>query len=143
MQLFLRVGYAETASVSIEATSDSNVIEISGTGFDAQEKVTLELYQNTTRMYTFTENITTNASGNFTSQINVPSGISGKYNFTASTSSNKASVEYTIQSSKPASEISATPNNSNIVIVSGTGFNASDTVTLELWTDTCSLFIPR
>jgi hypothetical protein len=136
MQLVLNVSYAESASVSIKETSDPNIIDISGAGFDAQEKVNVELFQNTIKIYTSTENITTTTSGNFTSPINIPSGLSGKYNFTASTSSKIASGEYTLQSSKPASEISATPNNSNIVKVFGKRFNSSETVTLELWNAT-------
>ena len=141
MQLFLSVGYAESASVNIKATSDPNVLDISGANFDAQEKVNIELFQNTTKIYTFTENITTNASGNFTSQVIIPSSFFGKYNFIASTSSKMASVEYTLQqSSKPTPKISATPNNSNVVKVSGSGFNALDTVTFALWNNTAESY---
>ena len=137
LQLSLSIGYAESTSLNIQATSSSNVLKVSGAGFDAQNKVTLEMFNNTTKIHTFTENITTDTSGSFTSQVTVPSNITGKYNFTASTLSKTASLEYTVQkASKPKPIISATPNNSNIVKVSGTGFNASNTVTFDLWNST-------
>lgn len=89
---------AATTDPSITATPDeSNIFNVTGTGFDASDSVTLKLVANSTTYYTFAENITTDVNGNFTAIVIVPTSTTGAtYNLTASTDNHSAYVEYTV-----------------------------------------------
>jgi hypothetical protein len=121
-----------TATLTASATSDSGVIAVNGNGFDATDSVHLGLLNETdgTVVYNFTETVTTDSTGNFSANLSLPTGVYGTFNLTAHASTITAYTEYTIP--QPATAIIVTPDNSNIIAVSGTGFNTSKTVALTL-----------
>ena len=118
-----------TAALSVSST-DNNIITVTGTGFNASENVMLELIANDTVYYTFTESIVTDAEGNFSANVTLPTGIYGTFNLTASTSTVTAYIEYTIE--EIIASITASPDSSHIISVTGSGFDASETVWLRL-----------
>ncbi len=122
---------ATTGTLTATATSTSNAITLSGSGFDPTENLTLFMLNETdnSNLYNFTETITTDDAGAFTANVTLPSGFYGTYNVTAQTTNVDAFTEYTISG---AATLSATPDDSNIMAVSGSGFNANQTLTLQL-----------
>lgn len=118
------------ASLSVSSTDNNNIITVVGTGFNASESVTLELIANDTTYYIFSESIVTDAEGNFSANVTLPTGTYGTFNLTASTSSVTAYIEYTIEELEVT--LTASPDNSNVFSVTGTGFDVSETVLLEL-----------
>jgi len=122
-----------TAAISVSSTNKSDVITVTGTGFNASESVTLGLIANGTTYYIFPESIETDAEGNFSTLATLPISMYGTFNLTAATSSVTAYIEYTIEES--TASITASPDNSNIVSVTGSGFDASETVWLGLVAD--------
>ncbi len=129
--LFSFASAASTATLTASETDDNNIIKLSGTGFDANETVTLQILNETdnTVIYTFTENATADTDGAFTTNVTLPPGYYGTFNFTAETSTMFAHDEYTISD---VTSLTASPNDSNIINVIGTGFNANETSTLVL-----------
>ena len=130
---FISLASAQTTgTLTASATSNSGVIAVSGNGFDASDSVHLALLNETggTAVYNFTETVTTDSAGNFSANLNLPLGIYGTFNLTAYTSTVTESTEYTIP--QPAVAITVTPDDSNIIAVNGTGFNASEPVALTL-----------
>lgn len=119
-----------TATLSVSSTDTRNIITVTGTGFNASESVTLQLIANGTIFYTFTETIVTDAEGNFSADVTLPTSTYGTFNLTAATSSVTTYTEYTIEEVEVT--LSASPDNSNIISVTGTGFDVSETVLLEL-----------
>ena len=126
-----------TATLTTSATNDNGIITVTGIGFNASENIALELLNSDgTLAYNFTEAITTDTSGNFAANVTLPTNVYGTFNLTASASNITAYTQYTI--SQPATTysslgvLSATPDNSNIIEVSGSGFNASENVWLGL-----------
>ncbi len=78
---------------------DSNIFNITGTGFEASATVSLELNQNQTEgspAYIFPEQLTTDSQGNFSAIEIVPTTISGTFTLVASTASSSASTTVTI-----------------------------------------------
>lgn len=123
---------ATTPTLTASATDESNVISVEGEDFDTSETVHIALLNETdgTTVYNFTETITTDSSGDFTADLTLPD-VYGTYNLTACTSTIQAYTEFTIiLSETPA--LTVTPDDSNIIAVSGSGFNTSETVTLTL-----------
>ena len=134
---FISLASAQTANATItaSATSDSSVIALAGTGFDASGNVTLQLLNETTQLviYNFTETITTDTLGNFTGNVTLPTATYGTFNLTAHTSTVSAHTEYTIMEPiTNTTTITVTPDDSNIIQIKGSGFNASETVATEL-----------
>jgi hypothetical protein len=122
---------SSTGTLNATSTIDSNSITLSGTGFDVNETVTLKMLNKTdsTVIHNFAETATTDSDGAFTINVTLPSGYYGEYNITAETSSISAYDTYTISD---VTSLTASPENSNIINVVGTGFNAEENVTLEL-----------
>lgn len=89
---------AASTDAAITATPDgSNIFRVIGTGFDADDNVTLTLVANGTTYYNFTEALTSDTEGNFTAVVIVPTYITGAtYNLTASTSNVTAYTEYNV-----------------------------------------------
>jgi collagen type VII alpha len=122
---------ATTGTLTATATTTSNIITLTGSGFGATENVTLSILNETdnSNVYNFTETVTTDSAGAFAANVTLPPGIYGTYNITAQTSTVNAYTEYTISG---AANLTVTPDDSNIIAVSGSGFNANQTVTLQL-----------
>jgi hypothetical protein len=89
---------ADSTDTAITATPDeSNIFNVTGSGFDSGAEVTLELVANDTTYYSFTESITTDENGTFTAIVIVPTSTTGAtYNLTASTDNYTAYTEYTV-----------------------------------------------
>ena len=115
------------AVLNVIPTSDSKEISVIGNGFNPNDTVYLALANATTGVviYNFTETITTTNMGTFTANITLPSSIYGTYLIYAKTSTVSASKEYTVIASTNQinPRIIATPPNSNIFKVTGSGFN--------------------
>jgi hypothetical protein len=128
---FVSTVNAATTSITITDIDDTNTINVTGTGFDADETVTLTLINQTdsSTAYTFTEDVTTDSEGAFDTNLTLPSGIYGTFDLTAETSDASADDEYTLSGS---ATLTATPDDSNIIAVTGTGFNAEEDVALTL-----------
>jgi hypothetical protein len=120
-----------TGTLTATSTDNSSLINLSGSGFDSTENVTLSMLNETdsTVIYTFTENATTDDDGAFSVNVTLPPGYYGTYNFTAETSSVFAYDTYTISDE---TALTSSPDDSNIINVVGTGFNAKENVTLTL-----------
>ena len=121
------------ATLTVTPVSNSSVISVTGSGFNASETVNLSLMNGTTFVYNFTESISTNSLGNFSANVTLPAGIYGTFNLTANTSTVSAYTAYTI--TQQSTTLTVTPDDSNIIQISGSGFNASDAVTLKLIDD--------
>lgn len=65
--------------------NNSNVIRVTGTGFNVSSAVTLRMFNETELIYTFPEQTATDANGGFSNILIVPTSISGVYNITANT----------------------------------------------------------
>jgi hypothetical protein len=95
-----QTGAGSSGGPTIEISpDDSNIFNITGTGFEASATVSLELNQNQTAgtpAYIFPEQLTTDSQGNFSAVEIVPTTISGTYTLIASTSSSSASTTVTI-----------------------------------------------
>jgi hypothetical protein len=129
---FAALASAQTTGTLAAATAtDSNIITLTGSGFDPSETVALKLQNQTddSTVYNFTEAITTDDTGAFAVNITLPIGIYGTYDLTAETSTVTASTEITLSG---AAALTASPDNSNIITAAGMGFNANETVTLQL-----------
>jgi hypothetical protein len=89
---------ATSTDAALTATPDgSNIFRVTGTGFDADANVTLTLVANGTTYYNFTEALTSDADGNFTAIVIVPTYITGAtYNLTATTDNASGYTEYTV-----------------------------------------------
>jgi len=84
-------------AASLSASPDnSNIFRVSGSGFNASETVWLRLVADETLVFNFTETVETDAEGNFSAIVIVPTSIHGTFNLTASTSSVSVYVEYTV-----------------------------------------------
>jgi hypothetical protein len=94
------VSASDNDNADLTATPDnSNIFNFTGTGFNEDEEVTLELETNDTTYYTITDDveITTDANGTFTATVIIPTSIDGgDYNLTASTDDYTAYIEVTI-----------------------------------------------
>ncbi len=130
------------ASIIIANTADFNVLAMTGTGFDPNATVTITMYQQggLTPLQTFSS--VTDSEGNFVTTLTLqPVLTTGIYTFSASTSNVNAFTGHVIfnpsdqQTPSPGpttKSVNATPNNSNIFNVTGSGFVASREVTLVL-----------
>jgi hypothetical protein len=130
---FVAYAKADTAATLTTTTTDTgNVITLNGSGFNASESVYLALLKETdgSVVYNFTESVITDSSGNFAANVTIPTGVYGAYNLTAQTSTIVAYTEYNISLATPTLTVS--PDDSNIILVSGTGFNASEVATLKI-----------
>ena len=117
------------ATLTVAPTSNSNVITVIGNMFNANETVYLALVNQTTGvvMYNFTEAITTSSIGTFAKDVTLPPASSGTYIIYAKTSTVTASTLYTIANSAMP-KIVASPANSNIIKVVGSGFSPMEGV---------------
>jgi hypothetical protein len=123
------LGQSSTGTLTVSTTSNNIIITVTGSGFDASGNVVLSLFNSDgTLAYSFTESITTDATGAFSANVALPTNVYGTFNLTASTSTVTGYTEYTIS---PAL-LSATPNDSNIIDVSGSNFGTSQSVSLGL-----------
>ena len=115
------------ATLTVAPTSNSNVINVIGNMFNANETVYLALANQTTGVvvYNFTEPITTSNIGQFANSVTLPSATPGTYIIYAKTSTVTASTVYTIANSA-APKITASPANSNLIKVTGSGFGPMD-----------------
>jgi hypothetical protein len=126
----LAVANANTvATLAVAPTSNGNVITVIGNMFNANETVYLALVNQTTGVvvYNFTEAITTSSIGTFSSTVTIPSAAPGTYIIYAKTSTVTASTVYTITNSATP-KITASPANSNIIKVVGSGFSPMEGV---------------
>jgi hypothetical protein len=125
-----------TATLTGSAPDENGVITVSGSGFNASETVSFALYLlSGEEAYAFPETATTDSNGDFTANLTLPTGISGTFDLTAQTSSVVGYMEYIFSSSDSTGStpmVSATPSDSNIIQVVGSGFDASDAVILKL-----------
>jgi hypothetical protein len=97
--------------------------------------VSLRLLNETTQsvVYNFTETLTTDTLGNFTGDVTLPTATYGTFNLTAHTSTVSAYTEYTIKEPiTNTTTITVTPDDSNIIQIKGSGFNASETLAMTL-----------
>jgi hypothetical protein len=117
------------ATLMVVPTSNSNVITVIGSWFNANETVYLALVNQTTGVvvYNFTESITTNSIGAFAKDVTLPSATYGTYIIYAKTSTVTASTVYTITNSATP-KITASPANSNLIKVVGSGFDPMERV---------------
>jgi len=75
---------------------DSNVIQVTGTGFNPSDTVKLALFQaNGNVEYTWTQQITTDVQGSFSQIVIIPTYVSGIFSLVASTTS--ASANQTVE----------------------------------------------
>ncbi len=139
---FLCSANAQTSATLTAATTDvDDVITVNGEGFNASETVSLQLLDTTgtTLVYTFSESATTDENGTFAVNVTLPTGVYGTYNLTATSETTMASIMYTIEeptTTEPTTTeaaITVNPDDSNIIAVSGSGFNTSESVTLQLY----------
>lgn len=117
------------ATLTVAPTSNSNAINVIGNMFNANETVYLALANATTGVvvYNFTEYITTSSIGQFANSVTLPSAAPGTYIIYAKTSTVTASTVYTITNSATP-KITASPANSNLIKVTGSGFGQMDGV---------------
>jgi hypothetical protein len=117
------------ATLTVVPTSNSNVINVIGNMFNANENVYLALVNQTTGVvvYNFTEPITTSSIGQFANSVSMPSAAPGTYIIYAKTSTVTASTVYTIANSA-IPKITASPANSNLIKVTGSGFGQMEGV---------------
>lgn len=117
------------ATLMVAPTSNSNVITVIGNMFDANEPVYLALVNQTNGVvfYNFTEAITTSGIGQFAKDVTLPPATYGTFIVYAETSTVSASTVYTI-TNLVTPKIDASPANSNIIKVSGSGFSPMDGV---------------
>ena len=126
----LAVASANTvATLMVAPTSNSNVINVIGNMFNANETVYLAMVNQTTGVvvYNFTETITTSGIGQFAKDVTLPPPTYGSYIIYAKTSTVTASTSYTITNSATP-KITALPANSNIIRVGGSGFSPMEAV---------------
>lgn len=97
------IGSIQSASASDDAEitatpDDSNIFNVTGTDFDDSDDVTLELINDDgDTVYTFEEDITTDANGTFTAIVIVPTSTDGgDYTLTASTDDSSATLDITV-----------------------------------------------
>ncbi len=116
-------------TLMVAPTSASNVITVIGNMFNANETVYLALANATTGVvvYNFTEAITTSSIGAFAKDVTLPPVTPGTYIIYAKTSTVTASTQYTIANSATP-KIAASPANSNIIKVVGSGFSPMEGV---------------
>ena len=121
------------ATLTVIPTSTANVVTVMGNGFDVNEPVYLALVNQTTGavIYNFTQTATTTTLGIFTSDLTIPSLPYGSYYIYAKTSTASATKEYSI-TFIPNPKIAASPANSNIIKVTGSGFTPNQAITFTL-----------
>jgi hypothetical protein len=93
--LLLCLTAVANATATLKATpNNSNIFQIAGTGFGANEIVSLTLYNGTTTVFKF-DNLTADSTGSISGTEIIPTSITGgNYNITATglTSGNKATI---------------------------------------------------
>jgi hypothetical protein len=129
MPILATANAATVATLMVAPTSNSNVITVIGNMFNANETVYLALVNQTTGVvvYNFTEAITTSSIGQFAKDVTLPPAAPGTYIVYAKTSTVTASTVYTIENSA-APKIAASPANSNLIKVVGSGFGPMEGV---------------
>jgi hypothetical protein len=117
------------ATLTVAPTGASNVITVIGNGFNANETVYLALANSTTGVvvYNFTESVQTSSIGAFAKDITLTPTTYGDYIIFAKTSTVTANTQYTIANSATP-KIGASPANSNIIKVVGSGFSPMEGV---------------
>jgi hypothetical protein len=133
MPVLATANAATIATLTVIPTSTANVVTVMGNGFDINEPVYLALVNQTTGavIYNFTQTTTTTPLGTFTSDVTIPSLPYGSYYIYAKTSTASATKEYSI-TFIPNPKIAASPANSNIIKVTGTGFTPNQALTFTL-----------
>ena len=102
MQLVFNVSYDVHAqnskpSSEISATpNNSNIVKVSGKGFNVSETIALELWNETVKQYSFPEKIITDLRGNFSTIVIIPTSLRGNYFLVASTATSQSYVNYTV-----------------------------------------------
>ncbi|MDR0470954.1 MAG: collagen-like protein [Nitrososphaerota archaeon] len=129
-----------TPTLTLTSTDDNSIITLTGNGFDPSKTVIIKLQNpaDNSMLYNFTETILTDENGTFTIDLSLPIGIYGTYNLNATTSHATATKEITLTGT---STLTASPDNSNIIQTTGTGFNANQTVTLQLTNPTTGTIV--
>jgi hypothetical protein len=121
MQLVLIDSYDALAQSSkpsseISATpNNSNIVKVSGKGFNASETVTLGLWNETVKQYSFPENVTTDLGGNFSTIVIIPTSLRGNYFLVASTATSQVYVNYTVPDLIGATGVSGEGANNTLV----------------------------
>lgn len=133
MPVLATANAATIATLTVIPTSTSNVVTVMGNGFDINEPVYLALVNQTTGavIYNFTQTATTSPLGTFTSDVTIPSLPYGAYYIYAKTSTASATKEYSV-TFVPNPKIAASPANSNIIKVTGSGFTPNQAITFTL-----------
>lgn len=75
---------------------NSNILNVTGKGLDSSKPVALNLTSNGTVTYSFTEQITTNATGYFSAIVIIPTSLSGTFTLQASTTTRNATTQITV-----------------------------------------------
>jgi hypothetical protein len=133
MPILATASAAAVATLTVVPTSNANTITVVGNGFDPSEPVYLALVNQTSGavIYNFTQTATTTTLGIFTSDLTIPSLPYGSYYIYAKTSTASATKEYSITFiTNP--KIAASPANSNIIKVTGSGFTPNQVITFTL-----------
>jgi hypothetical protein len=128
-------GSTPTANLTATATGSSDVVAVKGTGLNASETVYFSLVDGRNYVvYDFPNTATTDANGNFSAELSIPPGFHGTFTITAQTSAAAAWTDYTFSAleSTNGTKLTVNPDDSNIMEVSGSGFNASEPVSLGL-----------
>jgi hypothetical protein len=128
-------GSTPNANITVTATSNSDIVAVTGTGFNTSEQVYFSIVDsNSFVVYDFPNTGLTDSNGNFTDSLVIPPGFHGAYTITAQTSGVAAWTDYTFSAlvSTIGATLTATPDNSNIIEVAGSGFNTSETVSFGL-----------
>lgn len=81
-----------TAATLTASPNNSNIINVNGSGFNQTSPVSLFLFNGTEAIYTFPEQITTDADGNFSAIVIVPTILHGTFNITANTTNFSAAA---------------------------------------------------
>jgi hypothetical protein len=136
------LGQTNEATLATTPTDEANVVTVTGSSFNASETVQLQLLDldDNSVVYTFPQYFTTDPDGTFEANVTLPDDVYGTYYLMAVSETSFAYIEYTIEETTQTpiygeGSLTATPEDSNIIELSGSGFNASENVTFELWDD--------
>jgi hypothetical protein len=144
------LGYAQaqsSASISVYADRIPGTAMVVGQGFGPSESVTINLYDGTGGLISPLATITADGEGYFNAAISVRTlDLIGTYVVTASSATASASASYELQpipsdtvAPLPTTSglvqfpaVTSSPNNSNLINVTGTGFSASLPVLIRI-----------
>lgn len=116
----------QTTGPSLTASpNNSNIIQVTGIGFNASTPVELYLTQNNTLASTFNTSVSTNGSGAFSTIYIIPTSLEGSFTLTATTGSLTAQTQITVPNLKGTDGLNGAKGESfnatgNILLYNGT-----------------------